>query len=259
MKDIDFDNLLNDLGVPVIPDDSSDEEELLVEGGVKQEGAEVEEVAESHFVHEEDAEEARALSKKREAELERERERERELERQRREREAARERKLKEKEARKEEERQRIKEKKTKESEKGRTKKKERDSLSGIPLVDITRGTTFSNTPTLEELRRAAQHFAFERDWDQRHTPRNLCLALMGEVGEVAECFQCKSDEEAQVGLPGWSESEREHLAEEMSDVLLSLLRLADKCAIDLPKAALEKLKKNEASYPSPLVQGTYK
>jgi len=78
MKDVDFDDLLTDLGVLVVPDESSDErdtDEFIIEG-VKEvgEGAEASEAGESHFVHEEvNIEEARALSKEREATLEKER------------------------------------------------------------------------------------------------------------------------------------------------------------------------------------------
>jgi len=48
----------------------------------------------------------------------------------------------------------------------------------------------FSSSPSLEELRLALRGFAAERDWDQFHTPRNLALAMVGEVGELCECFR---------------------------------------------------------------------
>ena len=58
----------------------------------------------------------------------------------------------------------------------------------------------------------------------------------------MSECFQWKG--EVAEGLDGWAEEEREHLGEELSDVLLYLVRLADRCHIDLPAAALRKLEK---------------
>lgn len=61
-------------------------------------------------------------------------------------------------------------------------------------------------------------------------------------MGEVSECFQWKG--EVAEGLHGWADAEREHLGEELSDVLLYLVRLADRCHIDLPAAALRKLEK---------------
>ena len=63
---------------------------------------------------------------------------------------------------------------------------------------------------TLHELRDVLRRFAGDRDWDQFHTPRNLALALVGEVGELCECFQWKG--EVEPGLPGFSEQEKEHI-----------------------------------------------
>ena len=77
------------------------------------------------------------------------------------------------------------------------------------------------------------------------------------EVGELSELFQWKG--EVQPGLPGWSDKDRTHLGEEMSDVLLYLIRLADRCEIDLALAAREKLKKNAAKYPASRVYGSSK
>ena len=59
-------------------------------------------------------------------------------------------------------------------------------------------------------------------------------------MGELCECFQWKG--EVEPGLPGWSEAKRQHLGEEMADVLMYLIRLADKCGIDLPAAAERKI-----------------
>ncbi|KAK4341498.1 hypothetical protein RND71_039999 [Anisodus tanguticus] len=93
--------------------------------------------------------------------------------------------------------------------------------------------------------------FVEERDWDQFHTPRNLLLALVGEVGELSEIFQWKG--EVPRGLPDWEEKEKQHLGEELSDVLLYLVRLSDICGIDLGKAALRKLELNAIKYPASL------
>ena len=79
------------------------------------------------------------------------------------------------------------------------------------------------------------------------HTPRNLILALVGEVGELAECFQWKG--EVTNGLPEMTEAEKVHVGEEMSDVLLYLIRLSDVCGINLSKAVVSKLAKNSLKY----------
>ncbi|KAL1544563.1 dCTP diphosphatase [Salvia divinorum] len=104
---------------------------------------------------------------------------------------------------------------------------------------------------TLDLLKKKMDDFAKERDWEQYHSPRNLLLALVGEVGELSEIFQWKG--EVPKGLPGWKEEERTHLGEELSDVLLYLVRLSDMCGIDLGKAALRKMELNALKYPAPL------
>ena len=114
----------------------------------------------------------------------------------------------------------------------------------------------FNENVTLEELRRRMQRFADERDWNQYHTPRNLLLAMVGEVGELSEIFQWKG-EVSSSDIASWGEKEREHLGEELSDVLLYLIRLSDKCGIDLASAAQDKIKKNEIKYPVDKCKGS--
>ncbi|XP_022145107.1 dCTP pyrophosphatase 1-like [Momordica charantia] len=108
---------------------------------------------------------------------------------------------------------------------------------------------------TLKDLKTKMAEFARERDWDQFHSPRNLLLAMVGEVGELSEIFQWKG--EVPRGLPDWKEEEKQHLGEELSDVLLYLVRLADICGIDLGKAALRKLELNAKKYPVKLCKGS--
>ncbi|KAL1806273.1 hypothetical protein ACET3Z_029341 [Daucus carota] len=108
---------------------------------------------------------------------------------------------------------------------------------------------------SLEDLKNKMADFAKERDWDQFHSPRNLLLALVGEVGELSEIFQWKG--EVPRGLPDWKEEEKQHLGEELSDVLLYLVRLSDICGVDLGKAALRKLELNAKKYPVMLCKGS--
>ena len=86
-----------------------------------------------------------------------------------------------------------------------------------------------------------------ERDWQKYHTPRNLVLALVGEVGELAECFQWKA--EVSNGLPEMTEAEKIHVSEELSDCLLYLVRLSDVCGINLSEAVVSKMAKNSLKY----------
>ena len=115
-------------------------------------------------------------------------------------------------------------------------------------------------TDSLLHIRSLLREFADERDWNQYHTPRNLILALVGEVGELSEIFQWKSDQQCQPGLSeGWSQADRMHLSEEIADVLLYLVRLADVCGIDIGDAVIDKMKKNAAKYPAEKVKGSSK
>ncbi|CDQ78633.1 unnamed protein product [Oncorhynchus mykiss] len=122
-----------------------------------------------------------------------------------------------------------------------------------------TPSDTFSFTaePTIDDIRRMQAEFTDERDWNQFHQPRNLLLAMVGEVGEVSELFQWRG--EVTEGLPGWTDSEREHLAHELSDVLIYLVELAEKCHIDLPQAVLRKMALNRLKYPASKVHGSSK
>ena len=73
--------------------------------------------------------------------------------------------------------------------------------------------------------------FVKDRDWGQYHTPRNLCLALCGETGELAECFQWKGDD---IQTGSFSQQELTHIGEEVSDVFLYTMRLADVVSINV-------------------------
>lgn len=123
--------------------------------------------------------------------------------------------------------------------------------------VQAYRRYTFSAEPTLEDIRRMQAEFTDERAWNQFHQPRNLLLAMVGEVGEVSELFQWRG--EVAEGLPDWTESEREHLAQELSDVLIYLVELAEKCHVDLPQAVLRKMALNRQKYPASKVHGSAK
>ena len=95
----------------------------------------------------------------------------------------------------------------------------------GVKVVD-SRGPLDMAALGLDKVRKKAREFAEERDWGQFHTPHNLLLALVGEVGELSEIFQWKG--EVHHGCPELSTQEFEHLGEELADVLVYLVRLAD-------------------------------
>ena len=106
---------------------------------------------------------------------------------------------------------------------------------------------------TLEALAARLAEFARERDWDQFHSPKNLAMALAGEVGEVLEHFQWLTEPQSW-NLPP---DVREAVALELADVLLYLVRLADKTGVDLMAAASRKIELNAAKYPAADVRGS--
>jgi len=111
------------------------------------------------------------------------------------------------------------------------------------------------NRSDLLMLRDKLRTFAEARDWDQFHSPKNLSMALMVEVAELMEHFQWLT--EAQSGDLG--DAKKAVVAEELADILLYLVRLADKLDVDLEEAALHKLEKNAVKYPAEQVRGSSK
>lgn len=107
-------------------------------------------------------------------------------------------------------------------------------------------------TDSLSEIRDELRRFAHERDWDQYHFPKNLAAALIVEAGELLEHFQWLS-EEASLTLPP---SEHLKVREEMADVLIYLVRLADKLSVDLAAETLAKIAKNAKKYPVDKARG---
>ena len=106
----------------------------------------------------------------------------------------------------------------------------------------------------LDALRDRMRQFTEDRDWGQFHDPKSLLLALVGEVGELSELFQWLPAKEAQI-LAG-RDPVRARVGEEMADVLLYLIRLADVLDIDLAVAAAAKLADSERRFPPEKVAG---
>ena len=105
----------------------------------------------------------------------------------------------------------------------------------------------------VDELRSRLREFARERDWEQFHTPKNLAMALAGEVGELLEIFQWLTPEQAaEVMDSGRADDVRDELA----DVTIYLVRLADMLGVDLLEAAHTKLERNHDRFPPGDVRG---
>ena len=100
----------------------------------------------------------------------------------------------------------------------------------------------------LEALRDGMREFVGQRDWGRFHDPKSVFVAMVGEVGELAELVQwLPADEVRELAR---AEPLRTRLGEEMSDVLLYLVLLADVLEIDLGAAAAEKLAAAHRKHP---------
>ncbi|MEE8254762.1 MAG: nucleotide pyrophosphohydrolase [Nitrosomonadaceae bacterium] len=99
--------------------------------------------------------------------------------------------------------------------------------------------------------------FADERNWDQFHNPKNLVMALSVECSELVEIFQWLSHEEA--SNIKHDPDKMNQISDEIADVTVYLLRLADKLGVDIEKAIDLKMEKNARKYPVEKVHGSAK
>ena len=106
-----------------------------------------------------------------------------------------------------------------------------------------------------KKLAMALRAFAAERDWDQFHTPKNLATSISVEAAELLELFQWSR------GQKGWDEiadaSLRAKVQDELADILLYIIRFADKADIDLEAAAERKIAANTQKYPAEKFRGS--
>ena len=99
---------------------------------------------------------------------------------------------------------------------------------------------------TLDDLKNALRTFSTERDWEQFHSPKNLAMALGVEAAELAEHFQWLTQQES-LNL---SQEKLNAVSEELADVLIYLVRMADRLDVDLLAAAGKKITANAEKYP---------
>jgi NTP pyrophosphatase (non-canonical NTP hydrolase) len=96
------------------------------------------------------------------------------------------------------------------------------------------------NHDSLLTIRDRLRQFNNERDWEQFHDAKNLALSITIEAAELNECFLWKSAEEA----------DKAKVEEELADVFLCAIMLADKYGIDIKDICLKKIEKNAQKYP---------
>jgi len=113
--------------------------------------------------------------------------------------------------------------------------------------------TTERTIGSIESLRDILREFARERDWDQFHTPKNLSMALIAEAAELVEHFQWVDGETSHL----LEDKVRPSVEEEIADIFIYLVRIADKLGIDLYRAAGRKIEINARKYPADKVRGS--
>lgn len=104
----------------------------------------------------------------------------------------------------------------------------------------------------MEALIKEIRSFNAERDWEQYHSPKNLAMAFVVEVAEIAEHFQWLTDAQSR-DLPN---DKMAQVKDEIGDAMILLMNLSDKLGIDPISAAKEKLKINAAKYPADKAKG---
>jgi NTP pyrophosphatase (non-canonical NTP hydrolase) len=110
---------------------------------------------------------------------------------------------------------------------------------------------------SIDELTERVRAFAAERDWQRFHTPKNLAMALAGEVGELLAELQWLTPEQSLAVMSDPDLGPR--VRAEIGDVTIYLVRLADVLGIDLVPAALDKLAEAAGRYTVDAARGSAK
>ncbi|MDF5938738.1 nucleotide pyrophosphohydrolase [Pseudomonas aeruginosa] len=112
----------------------------------------------------------------------------------------------------------------------------------------MTNASPPSSLVDVGQLAAALERFAAERNWAQFHSPKNLVMALTGEVGELSEIFQWMDEEQSKDAArhPDTAQA----VQDELADVLMYLVRLASVLGVDPDAAARQKLEQNNRKYP---------
>ena len=102
-------------------------------------------------------------------------------------------------------------------------------------------------TTHVSEIRDRLARFNKARDWEQFHQPRDLAMCLACEAGELLEAFLWKGDD---------GDVDLEKVQEEIADILICTVNLAQRLGIDLAAATDQKIRRNEEKYPVELARG---
>jgi dCTP diphosphatase len=108
---------------------------------------------------------------------------------------------------------------------------------------------------SLQQLTTAIRGFRDARDWKQFHNPKEMAIALVAEAGELLQHFVWQNSTQAEQRV----QDRREQIRDEMADIGILLLEMADNCGIDLGAAIGDKLTRNEQRYPVERARGSNK
>lgn len=105
---------------------------------------------------------------------------------------------------------------------------------------------------TLQDLKQKMADFVHERDWEQFHTPKNIAMSIAIEAAELMEHFQWLTVEQSKQ----LNEQELADMGEELADIIIYSLSMANFLNLDLAKTVMDKMEKNIRKYPADQVQG---
>lgn len=119
-------------------------------------------------------------------------------------------------------------------------------NLGKLHILDSTFSFVADEDTLIADLKKSVSEFVNERDWEKFHNPKDLAISLSIESGELLELFQWKNQDDIDIR----KEDVADRVREELADVVIYALSLANATNIDISEAVLGKIKKNEDKYP---------
>jgi len=110
---------------------------------------------------------------------------------------------------------------------------------------------------TIEELKKLVISFRDERCWKKYHNPKDLAISMSIEAAELLEIFQWKTAEEIETLLK--NNEKYQKVCEELADIIIYCLDLADAINVDVSKIVRKKLEHNRKKYPVEKAKGSAK
>ena len=110
---------------------------------------------------------------------------------------------------------------------------------------------------TIRQLKQTVKEYCEERDWDQYHNPKDLAIGVITEAAELLEHFRFKSEKEMDKMLA--DQKKKGEISDEISDVLMFIIRFAQKYDIDIAESFQRKMDQNTKKYPIDKAKGSNK